>query len=635
MADSNWQLDPSGYIAGAIGGPVSITSGYRTVAHNAAVGGVPNSAHLSGQAYDFVPRGMSTAQAAQKLASSGVPFDQVINEGDHVHVSFAPSHRGQVLNSQPQDVDFVSAIQGAAKQPAPAPQNTASGDTDFISAIQKAAPKAPQGTPAPSSAPPPGGPPPPPVNTVGDVLNAIPGGLAKGVTGILGIPGDVEMLASKTGQALHNLLFQNQTAAQKAKYDAWVNAMGTDFPTSSTLNDIVSKPFNGFYQPKTIPGQYAETIASFAPAAAAPGSPLLRAARVVIPGAASETAGQLTKGSPYEGLARFGGAIAGAMGVGAAHQLIENGSVPPTPTTQDIRNAASGAYKQAEQAGVIVKEGAVKNLGQQIATDLDEKGIDTVLHPRASRALDRIVNSEGDLSFKRLDILRRVAKSAAASPDDDEARLGSTIIRHIDDFVQNIGPGDVVSGDTDQAASAITKARSLWARQAKSDIIDTALERAKNRAETIGGSGLENGIRIEFRRIAQNPNLLNQFGQAEQDAIKTVARGTATSNALRTIGKLAPTNAMTILGEMAVGAFRPEAMAFPAAGIVGRMGATAMTARAANAASELVRSGGVAPQAQQVFTPELLTAILGRQKALQQSQEQPQPNALMPQFAGR
>lgn len=176
MADSNWQLDPSGYIAGAIGGPVSITSGYRTVAHNAAVGGVPNSAHLSGQAYDFVPRGMSTAQAAQKLASSGVPFDQVINEGDHVHVSFAPSHRGQVLNSQPQDVDFVSAIQGAAKQLAPAPQNTASGDTDFVSAIQNASPaKGQKGTPAPGGTP---ANPPPPMNSA---ITKVPFGLGSDV----------------------------------------------------------------------------------------------------------------------------------------------------------------------------------------------------------------------------------------------------------------------------------------------------------------------------------------------------------------------------------------------------------------------------------------------------------------------
>jgi len=639
---NEWQSDPTGYLASLIGGPVSVTSGLRTIAHNAAVGGVPNSAHLSGQAYDFVPKGMSTADATQKLAQAGVPFDQVINEGNHVHVSFAPKNRGQVLNmakAQPQETDFISAINGAASNPAPAANNASSGDTDFISAIQGAAAgpsKTAQGVPVPTQ-PPPGAPPPnAPRSVTGDVLNAIPGGLAQGAAGLLGIPGDIEDLANKAGATLGHIsrkvLGMKTDAYDAAIQNAIHGPMATSFPTSGTLNNLMSSPFGGYYQPKTVPGEYAQTISSFAPAALGPGSAAMRIARVVVPGAASETAGQLTKGEPYEGVARIGGALAGAAGLGAVHQLIENGKVPPPPSTQDIRNAASSAYKQAEQSGVVVKSDAVKSLGDQIAQDLDAKGIDPTLHPRSTAALNRIVNSEGDLSFKRLDILRRVAKSAAASPDDDEARLGSTIISHIDDFIQNMQPSDVVSGNTQQAADAITKARSLWARQAKSDIIDTALERAKNRAETVGGSGLENGIRIEFRRIAQNPNVLNQFGPAEQDAIKTVARGTKIANLTRTLGKLAPTNTITLLGELGMGALRPEMLALPAVGAVSRGAATALTQGAADAASQLVRSGGAPAAAQQVFTPELVTAILGRQKAMQQQQ---QPNALVPQFASQ
>jgi hypothetical protein len=59
---------------------------------------VPDSAHLSpGEAYDIVPQGMSTQQAAQRLSQSGVPFDQIIDEGSHVHVSFAAANRRQTL----------------------------------------------------------------------------------------------------------------------------------------------------------------------------------------------------------------------------------------------------------------------------------------------------------------------------------------------------------------------------------------------------------------------------------------------------------------------------------------------------------------------------------------------------------
>ena len=40
------------------GVPVTITSGYRSEAHNAAVGGSPNSQHRHGRAADFVVRGV-------------------------------------------------------------------------------------------------------------------------------------------------------------------------------------------------------------------------------------------------------------------------------------------------------------------------------------------------------------------------------------------------------------------------------------------------------------------------------------------------------------------------------------------------------------------------------------------------
>ncbi len=125
MAGYNFpDSDPSGYLGQAIGTPVKITSGLRSPQHNAAVGGVPNSAHLTGNAFDFIPNGVSTADATNRLVKSGIPFDQVYDEGDHVHVSFAPTNRRQVLKpkmaqSGPSDDDLLKALTG---QGSPSPQ---------------------------------------------------------------------------------------------------------------------------------------------------------------------------------------------------------------------------------------------------------------------------------------------------------------------------------------------------------------------------------------------------------------------------------------------------------------------------------------------------------------------------------
>jgi hypothetical protein len=63
---------------------LQVTSGPRTPEHNAEVGGVANSYHLTNQARDIVPRSPQEAdQVRQWAAQNGM---EVINEGDHLHV---------------------------------------------------------------------------------------------------------------------------------------------------------------------------------------------------------------------------------------------------------------------------------------------------------------------------------------------------------------------------------------------------------------------------------------------------------------------------------------------------------------------------------------------------------------------
>lgn len=70
-----------------------VTSRQRDPAKNQAVGGKPNSYHLTDQARDLVPpQGMAMGAFASSLKQAFGPGYDVINEGDHVHVE--PSSRG-------------------------------------------------------------------------------------------------------------------------------------------------------------------------------------------------------------------------------------------------------------------------------------------------------------------------------------------------------------------------------------------------------------------------------------------------------------------------------------------------------------------------------------------------------------
>lgn len=80
-----------------LGQPVTVTSGYRSPALNALIHGSPTSAHMSGKAVDFVSRKFGTPlDICRKIAASDIAFDQLIQEGTWVHISFDPRMRREV-----------------------------------------------------------------------------------------------------------------------------------------------------------------------------------------------------------------------------------------------------------------------------------------------------------------------------------------------------------------------------------------------------------------------------------------------------------------------------------------------------------------------------------------------------------
>lgn len=81
---------------------VIITSGYRCPDLNMAVGGSRNSQHIAGLAGDFITPSWGTPrEAALAIADhyDDIQFDQLIMEGNWVHVSFAEHPRGSILTA--------------------------------------------------------------------------------------------------------------------------------------------------------------------------------------------------------------------------------------------------------------------------------------------------------------------------------------------------------------------------------------------------------------------------------------------------------------------------------------------------------------------------------------------------------
>jgi uncharacterized protein YcbK (DUF882 family) len=84
----------------ALGKPVRVTSGYRSLAVNTAIGGSKSSDHMTGHAVDFVCANQDPKAICHQIIAADIEFDQLIAEyhgSKWVHIGFGPRMRGEIL----------------------------------------------------------------------------------------------------------------------------------------------------------------------------------------------------------------------------------------------------------------------------------------------------------------------------------------------------------------------------------------------------------------------------------------------------------------------------------------------------------------------------------------------------------
>lgn len=164
-----------------------------------------------------------------------------------------------------------------------------------------------------------------------DVAKATGSGLVSGLVGLAGLPGDtLTVLGELTGKGAGFLGASPETQESVAStVRRAVPGFGT-MPNTGELQKTVAD-VTGFtpYEPRTTAGKYAGTAAEFAPGAAAFGVPggarsalAFGAKYGIVPGLASEAAGQATEGTAAEPYARLAGALTGAAAPGVARRVI-------------------------------------------------------------------------------------------------------------------------------------------------------------------------------------------------------------------------------------------------------------------------------------------------------------------------
>lgn len=291
-----------------------------------------------------------------------------------------------------------------------------------------------------------------------------------------------------------------------------------------------------------------------------------------------------------------GGFLGGKAGV----------KTPKGPTVEQLRAQADAAYTQAKNAGMVFPNQNVSSLTSTLGSELTQQGFNRRLHPKVAAVLDqfnREVKGGNDFGLDNLDVLRRVAKSAAGSFDRDERRLGRMIVQKLDDFIMD--PKNVSAGNAPEGAMAIKNARQLWARKAHVEAFDDAVEAARNRTQTgENPPSFGQALRAEFGKIVNSPRRMKGFTPEEQKYIREIAGGKPSSKALLFVGNmLTPTSLRGVAAEAGIAAsmlpfLGPQGMAVALGtsllGLGAKSRVNAMTVRAAERGRNAMASG-VAP----------------------------------------
>jgi len=308
--------------------------------------------------------------------------------------------------------------------------------------------------------------------------------------------------------------------------------------------------------------------------------------------------------------------------------------ITDAPTAEFLSNRATELFTKAKDSGVVLNTKDFANTMKTIGKDLRNEGYDAELYPKVAKALKNLQDAKTPKDFTELQVLRKFIQNAQAGAGDNVERKIATMLKNeFDNYVTNIPESSIKSGSKEGLA-VWKEARDTYSKMSKAEVFEDMLKRAELDKTKFTQSGEENSLTMQLRNLAKNPKQMRLFTADEQKAIEEAAKGGNFQNALRFVGKFAPTSVISTslgggtgaaIGSMVGGPFGAAVggAAVPAIGSIAREGATAMRKNQLETLAELMRSGGKGTdlQSRVNLTPEQknLVRLLNQGMTLQQT----------------
>lgn len=273
--------------------------------------------------------------------------------------------------------------------------------------------------------------------------------------------------------------------------------------------------------------------------------------------------------------------------------------------SQGLKSVASDMFQQSDAAGIKIDPTAYDRFVAGVSEAMKKGRVNPTLSPDAKAVLDELI-AKGDelaasgngITLGEMHDLRQIANAVAGSQKGRDQVLGPQIVDKLDEFLDGLTANDIGGGiDPSKAVDTLQTAIDTWHVAKKAQMIEEAIYKAQNAA-----SGVENGLRGQFRAILNNANKRRSFSPDEIQMIEEVANGTVGANLLRLMGKFGfgGGTASNMLGGT-IGTTIATTLGGPAAGFVAgggasaaRIGAEKMTGAAAqNALSTIAAKAPV------------------------------------------
>jgi hypothetical protein len=324
--------------------------------------------------------------------------------------------------------------------------------------------------------------------------------------------------------------------------------------------------------------------------------------------------GMLGAGLPVaaDGIGKAVGAGVDAIN-GARQAAVTNEAIAGAPDAAGLRDAGSSLFNTSVDTNPLSIAGPSYNrFLDSVQGALTKFRPNEANDPLAVGLLSHLIelgksaNTPGTaLDLKDLHLTRELAQQVAQSPGRQGA-MGRIVVDQLDNFIQTLKPGDVMGGtDPSQATSDLMNGISTWNRANKVAVIQDAIQKADGYKP-----GTESGLKSTFSNLMKSEDF-NRFTPEEQQAIRSVAKGTPIQNVAAMFGKMGfdPLNgggqniiggtvgsglAATALAPI-LGPAAPAAgfAASSAAGAAGRAVAKNMATSSANRAAQIVATPNI------------------------------------------